>query len=104
MARYTPPRIAPLFIRRTDFGLMLVDDQGRVIGGQLSTIISNPESFPTFSVDFAIGGDVAWEGDETPDAPALQAMFTAWAELSPANRARFITALSLPAPGAGDLH
>lgn len=95
MARPIPARVAPLFIRRTDLGIMLVDDQGRIIAGQLSTIVSNPGDRPTFGVEFAIGLDVAWEGDDFPDAPALQALFTAWAAMSPANRKRFANALDL---------
>jgi len=104
MAKMISPRVSPLFIRRTETGLFLVDDQGRTIGGQLSTIVSNPQERPTFTVDFDIGHDVAWEGEDTPDQPALQAMFAAWAALSPANRARFTAALGLPAPSAGNLH
>lgn len=88
-------QVAPLFIRRGPLGLMLVDDQGRVVGGQMGTIVSQPDSYPTFTVDFGIGLDVAWEGEPMPDGPGLEAMFKAWAQLSTANRGRFIRALML---------
>ncbi|AYD87704.1 hypothetical protein [Caulobacter phage Kronos] len=88
-------QVAPLFIRRTRQGLMLVDDQGRVVGGQLGTIVSEPGDLTKFTVEFAIGLDVEWEGEAYPDAPGLEAMFKAWASLSLVNRGRFIRALML---------
>ncbi|WDS38303.1 hypothetical protein TMCBR3_gp055 [Caulobacter phage TMCBR3] len=95
MAVPVTAQAAPLFIRRTTLGLMLVDDQGRVVSGQMGAVVSAPGDLPTFTVEFSIGHDVEWEGEAYPDAPGLEAMFKAWASLSTLNRGRFIRALML---------